>query len=295
MHRDLTTFGYRPQETEMIADGDTEFRSDVDRVPTVYSVKRDNAYALVIGIEKYRDLPAAEFADRDAKLVKEYLINVMGFPEENIVSLINARATKNDIEGYSYAWLSNNIERDSILFLYYAGHGAPNPATGEAFIIPYDGNPAFPDTTGIPLKKFYATLSGHGAEETLVVLDACFSGYGGRSVIQKGSRPIAISVENPIMATNKLIVMAASRGTEISSSYNEQKHGLFTYFFLKGLQGDADFNADSKITIRELYQFISPQVTKVARRNNVEQTPLILPSIDQLDIRADFAIAGSGK
>ncbi len=288
LHEDMAS--YKPPAAEKFAVATAEFTVDVDRVPRTSTEIKKNAFAVVIGIETYRDLPQAEFTVRDAKIMKEYLVRVMGFPEENIVSLLNERATKGDIEGYIGTWLKNNVERDSTIFIYYGGHGAPNPVTGEAFIIPYDGNPAFPEATGIPLKKFYEMLAKLEVKDTFVVMDSCFSGGGGRSVMAKGGRPMAISVENPVLATKNIVVMTAATGAEISSSYPEKRHGLFTYFFLKGLQGEADFNGDGTVNIGELYNYIAPQVKRVAREKNMEQTPVLLPGIDLLENRVNMPI-----
>lgn len=293
LHEDMAS--YKPPAKEKIAVATAEFTVDVDRVPRVATEVKNNAFAVVIGIETYRDLPQAEFTVRDAKIMKEYLIRVMGFPEENIASLLNDRATKGDIEGYIGTWLKNNVERDSSVFIYYGGHGAPNPVTGEAFIIPFDGNPAFPEATGIPLKKFYEMIAELQVKDTMVVMDSCFSGSGGRSVMAKGGRPMAISVENPVLATKNIVVMTAASGTEISSSYPEKRHGLFTYFFLKGLQGEADFNGDKTVSLGELYNYVTPQVKKIAKEKNMEQTPVLLPGIDLLENRANIPLGRVSK
>lgn len=293
LHEDMAS--YKPPVAGKTAVAALDFEADVDRVPRVPVEVKKNAFAIVIGIESYRDLPQAEFTVRDAKIVKEYLIRVMGFPEENIVTLLNERATRGDIEGYIGTWLKKNVEKDSTVFIYYGGHGAPDPVTGAAFLIPFDGNPAFPDATGIPLKNLYQTLAGLNAKETMVVMDSCFSGSGGRSVMAKGGRPMAVSVENPVLAAGNVVVMTASTGTEISSSYPEKRHGLFTYFFLKGLQGEADFNGDKTVSLGELYNYVTPQVKKVARGRNLEQTPTLLPGIDLLGSRANIPLGQANK
>lgn len=292
LHEDMAS--YKPPAAEKVAAATAEFVVDVDRVPLVSIEIKQHAFAVVIGIETYRDLPQAEFAVRDAKIMKEYLVRVMGFPPENIVTLLNERATKGDLEGYMGTWLKNNVERDSTVFIYYAGHGAPNPVTGEAFIIPFDGSPAFPEATAIPLKRFYQILSELQAKEILVVMDSCFSGGGGRSVMAKGGRPMAISIENPVLATKNMVVMTAATGTEISSGYQEKRHGLFTYFFLRGLQGEADFNKDRIVSLEELYNYVAPQVKKRAREHNLEQTPVLLPGIELLGERATIPLARVG-
>ncbi|MCG2813467.1 MAG: ankyrin repeat domain-containing protein, partial [Thermodesulfovibrionales bacterium] len=169
-------------------------KSDVDELPAMQAKPNKNAYAIVIGVEKYRQkLPKADFADNDARIMAEYLTKVMGYPEENIVMLINDRALKSDMEKYFEKWLSNNVEKESTVFVYYSGHGAPNPKTGDAYLVPYDGDPSFIEETGYPLKRLYAKLDKLPAREIIVVLDSCFSGAGGRSVLAKGARPLVMN------------------------------------------------------------------------------------------------------
>lgn len=254
--------------------------SDVDTPPARRAKARPNAYAVVIGIESYREkLPKADFADRDAKLMGDYLTQVMGYPEENVVVRLNERANRTDLVKYFEEWLRNNVDAGGSVFIYYSGHGAPNPKTGDAYLVPYDGDPAFVESTAYPLKQLYAALDKLPAKDVTVVLDSCFSGAGGRSVIAEGARPMMLSVENPILAGNKTVVLAASSGTQISSTYKEQGHGLLTYYFLKGLQGAADSDKDGAIGLAELFNYVKPNVQKVARKQyNNEQTPQLLGS-----------------
>jgi uncharacterized caspase-like protein len=221
--------------------------------------------------------------DRDATLVGEYLTKVLRYPEENVIVRVNDQAAKTDLEKYFEGWLPNNVEKDSSVFIYYSGHGAPNPRTGDAYLVPYDGDPTFVEKTGYPLKRLYAALDKLPAKDITVVLDSCFSGAGGRSVLAQGAKPMVLSVENAIVAGGKTAVLSASAGDQISSAYSEKGHGLLTYFFLKGLQGEGDLNKDGAIDLAELYEYVKPRVQKVARKQfNNEQTPQLLASPDLL-------------
>jgi len=254
--------------------------SDVDTLPTAVAKPKKNAYAVVIGIEQYREkLPKADFAVRDANIMGEYLTKVLGFPEANVVVRLNEKAAKTDLEKYFEEWLPRNVEAGGSVFVYYSGHGAPNAKTGEAYLVPYDGDPTFIDSTGYPIKRLYAALQKLPATEIVVVLDSCFSGAGGRSVIAKGSRPMVIAVENPVLSGGNTVVLAASSSDQISSTYEEQGHGLLTYFFLKGLQGGGDLNKDGAIKMTELFDYVKDNVQRVARKQyNSEQTPQLLAS-----------------
>lgn len=256
-------------------------KSDVDELPSVHAKPQKNSYAIVIGIEKYRQrLPNADHAVNDAKLMTEYLTKVMGYPAANVVTLTNDLATKSDFEKYFERWLFNNVEKDSSVFVYFSGHGAPNVKTGDAYLVPYDGDPSFIEQTGYPLKRLYESLNKLPAKEVIVVLDSCFSGAGGKSVIAQGARPLVMSLEQDFHISRNMVVMSASSGSQISSTYEEKGHGLFTYFLLKGIK-------DGKAEVGELFDYLKPNVGSIARKiYNNEQTPqLIAPDKQKVFLR----------
>jgi len=243
-------------------------KSDVDVLPLVMAKLKKNAYAIVIG---------------------EYLTKVMGYPEENIVTLINDRALKSDMEKYFEKWLSNNLEKNGTVFVYYSGHGAPNPNTGDAYLVPYDGDPSFIEQTGYSLKRLYQNLNKLPAKEIIVVLDSCFSGAGGRSVLAKGARPLVMNMDKQVFHSDRIAILSAAAGNQISSTYDEKGHGLFTYFFLKGIKGAADTDKNGKIDMEELYWYVKPNVERIARKAyNNEQTPQLIVQNNQLSQQVIF-------
>ncbi|MDF1590278.1 MAG: ankyrin repeat domain-containing protein [Desulfobacterales bacterium] len=256
-------------------------KSDVDELPSVKKKPNPNAYAVVIGIETYRQkLPKADFAVADAATVKQCLTRMLGYPEENIIALSNEHATYTDLVKYIEEWLPKNMEPGGSVFFYYSGHGAPNPKTGDVFLVPYDGDPNFIEKTGYPLKKLYEQLSKLPAKEIMVALDSCFSGAGGKSVLAEGSRPLVMNMQTAFTPAKNMVVLTASSDSEISSTYKDKGHGLFTYFLLKGVKGEADLNEDGKIEVEELYSYLKPQVQKTARKlyNNEQSPQLIAPN-----------------
>jgi len=256
----------------------TIIQSDVDDLPSIKVKPNKNAYAIVIGIENYRQkLPQADYATHDSRTVTEYLTKVMGYPEENIVTLTNEHAAKSDFEKYFEKWLSNNVEKDSTVFVYYSGHGAPDPKTGGAYLVPYDGDPSFISETGYSLKRMYDALGKLQAKEIIVALDSCFSGAGGRSVLAKGARPLVMNLQDTIVSSLNMTVMAAASGDQMSSTYDEKGHGLFTYFLLKGIKNEDVVKPDGSIAISDLFSYIKPQVERIARKQyNNEQTPQLI-------------------
>lgn len=107
-----------------------------------------------------------------------------------------------------------------------------------------------------------------------IVIDACFSGAGGRSVLAKGARPLVMMTTGAVLPAN-IVVLSSTQGSEISSSSPEKEHGIFTYYFLKGIK-------DGKKTLADIYAYIKPLVEDEARRQNVQQSPSINPEPTKL-------------
>ncbi len=250
-------------------------KSDVDKpfFGVTDKIMGDNDMAVVIGVEKYQDLPASDYSSSDAKLMKEYLVS-LGFKERNIELLLNERATQSSIKKTVETWLPNRIKSDSKVVIYYSGHGAPDAKTGDAYIVPFDGDPNYLEDTGYPLKRLYDKLGKLEASEVVVLLDSCFSGAGGRSVLAKGARPLVMMADVSVLSSN-MAVLSATQGTQISSSSPEKGHGIFTYYFLKALK-------DGKKNIAEIYEYIKPLVEDEAKLLNVQQSPSISPDVEKL-------------
>lgn len=267
--------GSRQQGAVQAVSGKPAVQSDIDELPLAKVKSNKKAYAVVIGIEQYRQkLPRAEFAAADAGKFTDYLTKVMGYPEENVITLINDHATYTDLVKYFEKWLDNNVEAGGTVFIYFSGHGAPNPKTGDAYLVPYDGDPSFIHQTGYSLKRMYDALGKLPAREIVVALDSCFSGAGGRSVLAEGARPLVMNLQNSMALPQNMTVLSASSGSQISSTYKEKGHGLFTYFLLKGIKNEDVVKPDGSLKVDDLYGYLKPQVERIARRQyNNEQTP----------------------
>jgi hypothetical protein len=246
--------------------------SDADS-PRYKKAARPDDFAVVIGIDGYSDLPSATYAERDAQAVKAHLL-ALGYPERNVALLLGAKAGRASVAKMLETWLANNVSERSTVFVYYSGHGAPDPKTGEAYLVPWDGDPQFLEDTAYPIKRLYAKLSGLKAKRSIVALDACFSGSGGRSVLAKGLRPLVAKVELKPDAA-KVVSLTAAEGGQVTGTLDEQGHGLFTYYLLRGLNGAAK-DAEGRVTLRGLHEYLTPNVQDGARRQNRDQTPQLL-------------------
>ena len=259
----------------------SQVHSDMDKPE--YSIPDDpNRYAIVVGIEKYPNLPDAAFAERDAETVREHLL-AMGYPSRNVVLLTGTAASRAGLAKNLETWLPNNVKENGSVFFYYAGYGAPDPTNDETYIVPSDGDPQYLADTAYPLKRLYEKLSALKARQIVVVLDSCFSGSGGRSVLAKGTRPLVMKVDTATVPQD-LTIFAAASGSQITGTLEDQGHGTFTYFFLKGLSGAAK-DSSGAVTANSLYTYLKPKVQDAAKRQNRDQEPILHTQGDQELVR----------
>lgn len=264
------------------SDSDAPEASNVDVPPRPVSIPdRATSVAVVIGISQYRekDIPQVPFAKRDSETVASYLQNVAAIRRENIKILSDNGATRSDIEDVVEQWLPRHTTGSSTVVFYYAGHGALDPATGDTYLVPHEGHPESPATRMYPLKRLYEKLAALPAKSVTVFLDSCFSG-GGRSIAMRG-RPIVITSDNISMNSGKLTILAAASANQISSDLERARHGLFTYFLLKGMRGEADTSRDGWVDLYELSSFVKTNVNSTAVSElNREQNPVLLGGTD---------------
>lgn len=259
---------------------DIILKADVDLNIPKSSKLNPNAVAVVIGNRDYTKTKHVDYAIHDARTVKKYLVEAMGFKEGNILYYENATKVDFDVlfgdRDNHKGKLFNTIKPGlSDVFVFYSGHGAPDLERFTGYFVPVDGDPQYIGFTGYSSDVFFNNLSQLGARSTTVVLDACFSG----AELLEGVSPIGIKSKTFENIQNG-VLLSSSAGTQVSSWYEEMNHGMFTYFFLKAIHNsNADFDLDGDITAEEIFQFVSDKAEGVpyyARRfRNVEQTPTI--------------------
>lgn len=238
---------------------------DVDVNIPKTNMQNPDAIAVIIGNRNYqhKDVPPVVYGIHDAQIIKQYLTTTMGYKEGNIIFESDATKAKFEalfgIAGNHRGTLYDYIKpKKSDVFIYYSGHGAPDPNTKKGYFLPVDCDPGKIALNGYPLDTFYENLSRIDAKHITVVVDACFSGgtSSGKSLIASAS-PTLIVVSNPAIAKGNTICLSSSKFDQISSWYDEKQHGLFTYFFLKAIGGSADKNEDKVVTFQEIYDYVS--------------------------------------
>jgi len=233
---------------------------------------RDRA-ALIIGVETYASAPSADFASRDAQMFADYAREKLGIAPGNIKVLTDTEATRSGLLRALKVWLPQAVQPDKTdLYVFYAGHGMPTADGTSAYLVPYDGDIQLLEDTAISRKRFFDEISATKPRSATFFFDNCFSGATRSEELLLASRPLGIKVQETSIPDNYL-VFAAGDTDQIAGVEPEVKHGRFSYFVFKGLEGEADANQDGRISAGELHKYVRESV---GRFSAGAQTPTML-------------------
>lgn len=264
----------------------------------------DNAdsVAVVIGNRSYKQTVPVDYAHNDAEAIRSYLVGRLGYREGNVFVLKDATLNEfNQAFGTERnpqagrLWRSVREGRSNV-FVYFSGHGVPDLATKQPFLLPEDGNPNQGES-GYALETLYRNLDlvkrKIGPERQLVVMvDACFTGETGR----RGESLLAVSAPGFAPARPKaesgIVRVVATSGATPANWDEANRLGLLTSRFLMGVSGLADAreaqgDGDGLVQWAELKRYLRDHVSDGARRTSGREQ---VPEIDDAPIVLQAAL-----
>lgn len=212
-------------------------------------------YAVVVGVDKYDgSVSNLSSAVTDAERMYRFL---KADKQNKVVLLTDKKATKQNILYAMEKTFAKADEEDMIMF-YFSGHG------DKGMFCPT--NVKF-GRMGLLHTEVRNAFKASKATNKLCVADACYSG----SIVNKSklnSYPTSVvdsSKEN-------VVIFMSSRDDELSLESYLTNGGVFTRFFVKGMQGAADLNKDSGVSLHELYTYVRKHVRQGTDK---QQTPIM--------------------
>jgi tetratricopeptide (TPR) repeat protein len=233
------------------------------------------SWAVIIGISKYPKLPPGDlqlrFPERDAQSINTILISKEGgnFKAENTHMLTGSKATLAAIRSEIGQWLPEKAQEDDRVLIYFAGHGFIDPKTGKGYLAPYDVDPKNIPGTALPMDELGSIVGTKiRAKNKILLTDACHSGAISPEDVESLNR-------NLLNVNRSLFSLTASRDREVSleSDQLDGGHGLFTYYVVTGLGGEADADRDGFVTADELAEYVHTQVRDAAAKGGYHQNP----------------------
>jgi formylglycine-generating enzyme required for sulfatase activity len=231
--------------------------------------------AVIIGNKTYsRGTPEVAFAHNDARAVKRFVIERLGYRAGNVIDLRDATLARlrevfggeTSHKGRLHNWVRAG---KSSVVVFYSGHGVPGLNDRRGYLLPVDGDPNLAEISGYSLDLLYRNLSKLEAASVTVYLDACFSGNSHGGVLVRQASGLAVTPRLP-GAAPRMTVLSAAESDQLASWDEDARHGLFTRHLLAALRGAADRKAhgdeDGRVTLGEVRRYLDDEMTYQARR-----------------------------
>lgn len=244
------------------------------------SSKIRERWAVVIGVSNYGDhrIPRLGYARKDAEAFHAWLTSADGgrYAPANVRLLVDKEATAQNIRDALFDWLGQALEED-LVTIYFSGHGTPqSPDRPEnLFLVPYDADYDRISATGFPMWDIGTALEKFiKARKVVVIADACHAGGVGsefagiRRAIGVQQAGLVSDGLQDLAQTNDGVAVITSAGSKQLSQESEKwggGQGVFTYYLLEGLKGEADYNENSSVTLGELTLYLSEQVRRATK------------------------------
>ena len=240
--------------------------------------------ALIIGIENYSSNPKATYANLDAKYFYQYAKNIFGVKNENIKILIDNEANLVSSLGALNKWLPSKIKKKHTeLIIFFAGHGLASTNGKELYLLPQDGDSDLLERTAISRNEVFDIVKKLQPKKVTVFFDTCYSGVSrDEETLMADSRPLRIIADDQEGIPDNFTIFSASQLDQISSGLKDAKHGTFSYYLMKGLEGNADANGDKKITNGELIVYMDTNVSQKASELGRQQNPSLAGDPDKV-------------
>ena len=207
--------------------------SNLDKI---YLPEYKNSWALVIGINDYQHAPPLGYACNDAEAVADILQNRFEFPEDNVVLLLNEKASRQHIMETFLQYANDHVLADDRLLVFFAGHGQTKTGRrGEVgYLVPFDGNPNELSTL-IRWDELTRNADLIDAKHILFIMDACYGGLAVMRTMRGGSKRFL----KDMLQRYARQVLTAGKADEVVADAGGPRvgHSMFTGHFLDALEG----------------------------------------------------------
>ncbi|MBH8563034.1 caspase family protein, partial [Nostoc sp. CENA67] len=233
-------------------------------------------WLLLVGVNQYlnEQLPCLRYSAVDCQVLAEALTSATQelFTQKEIKifhdfadQLPLLDTVRNNLQQ-----ITNAAQPSDTILFYFSGHGMLQPSTQQAFLCLADTQKDNLQNTGLAVKELLQLLGNSGVQNQLVWLDACHS--GGMTLRSSGDllnpTPQLVEVLQQRAAKSKGFYALLSCDTDQQSwEFPELGHGVFTYYLMRGLRGDA---ADTQgvISADGLYRYVYHQTLQYIDKTN---------------------------
>jgi formylglycine-generating enzyme required for sulfatase activity/uncharacterized caspase-like protein len=230
-------------------------------------------WAICIGINEYHNLPSLSFAVRDAEKMRDWFVDEAGFEKDHVYLFTDnsppiADMSKPYPSQPTYAtllrFLENRfkkrfLEAGDNLWFFFSGHGLRHSERDYLMLTDSSASERLVERTAIPLSYVTERLRLCGADNVVIVQDACRD--------RLSTKGLGIGEEHQAGVITFASCSPAERSYEIESL----QQGAFTYALLESLRLQGEGNC---ATVERLYQRLRYRVAEINQQyKKPRQTP----------------------
>ena len=243
-------------------------------------------WALLVGINDYpNDISPLRYCVADVEAFRQALINVAGFKEDKIFLMTDQMRGQMEPTNINVVMrldiLASQIKADDTFVFYFSGHGIARE--DQSFLLAANSVTTTANTlelSAIPLDRVSKILSTVKAQQLLTVIDACrnnpeASRSGQDNLLSDNfTRGFKIRRSSSNSGTPSVsATLYACNVGERAYEWAEKGHGVFSYYLLEGLNGEA-VNSQGEVTVTTLAEYTQGKVVKWAEEfRGKKQTP----------------------
>ena len=197
--------------------------------------------------------------------------------------MIDKEATLIKSIGVLSKWLPSRIKSgETDLIIFFAGHGLASNDGKDLFLLSQDSDPDLLARTALSRTELFKEIIKLNPKSVTMFLDTCYSGVSrDEKTLLASARPVRIIADEQDTPDN-FTIFSASQLDQISSGLKDAKHGIFSYYLMKGLEGKADLNKDRNITNGELLAYMDENVAQKASELGRQQNPSLSGNEDKI-------------
>jgi len=217
-------------------------------------------YAVVVGIDRYDFIRQLSYSSISAQKFVTFLraYDGMRVPREQVISLIDREANKDDILSALQTQFSKADNNDIVIF-YFSGHGYSGKIAPRDYL-------RNKEQSSIKYDEIYDIFKSCEAKHKLWFLDAC------RDEISMGNENEFVDLRE---RSEGLAVLFSTSDGRVAIQTPNLGLSVYTYYLVKGLEGSADKNEDNIIDLSELSGYITDET--IEHTASRQQPQLYLP------------------
>lgn len=212
------------------------------------------------------------YAEQDARNLHRTLVQIGGFPEEQIRLLVGKSSMEEAVRSLRAQALRlvKNPHDQLLLLFYFSGHS--------------EGGFLEMGPSETEFRELREELRRIPNSTRILILDTCQSG---QMIRTKGGFPVPPFTTGPEDGAGPPrgeVVITSSTELEDSLESSEIQGSFFTHHFISGIRGAADFNHDGKVSLPEAYSYTRDETAGKTARLQRGQHPSF-----------EFSVSGTGE